>query len=114
MNTASYKVAVVGPEDVISGFRALGATVFNVENGLQAVTSINEARQATLEGTARYAIIMITTSIRDQIAEDDYQRLTRGTLPAIVTIPGLTSDPQAGEAKLRALAEKAIGSNILK
>ncbi len=110
-----YKVAVVGPKDLVFGFKALGATVMPAQDSNQALEVIAEAREQTISGgEEKFAVIMVTAGLAQGISDDDYKKITRGALPAVVVIPDLVSEKEAGERKLKELTEKAIGSDILK
>ncbi|MEX0672909.1 MAG: V-type ATP synthase subunit F [Candidatus Paceibacterota bacterium] len=117
--STQYKIAVVGPQDLVSGFRALGVDVFDAEKGETALEAIKKIKRMTSReqtGTndeARYAAVFVIDSLVNDIPEDEYLKATEGALPSVITIPGLNADKEAGTRKLRQLTEKAIGSDIL-
>jgi vacuolar-type H+-ATPase subunit F/Vma7 len=47
------------------------------------------------------------------IPQDEMDKVSSGALPAIVALPGIEGSHGAGVAKLKRLAERAIGSDIL-
>ena len=112
---STYKIAVVGPEDMISGFNALGVDVFFADNSQDTLTQIKSIRKETLseDGKEKHGVIMVIDSLIEDIPDDEYARITEGALPTLITIPGINSDKDSGTRKLRAMAEKAIGSDIL-
>jgi len=112
----NYTIALVGPEDMTSGFKAFGIDIFPAESADDALAHIKNIRaQAVSEdtNTKRYGIIMVIDSLLADIPADEYERISRGALPSLLAIPGITSETDAGTQKLRAMAEKAIGSDIL-
>lgn len=112
----NYNIAIVGPEDMVSGFNALGADVFSADNAEDALAHIKTFRKQTLDEESsgkKYGIIMVIDSLIKDLPEDEYARISEGALPTLLSIPGINSDKEAGTQKLRKLAEKAIGSDIL-
>lgn len=116
MPSTTYNIAVVGPADTISGFRALGVDVFDAHTADEAREHIIAIRRMTSgegEQNKPYAVVLVVDSLLAGLSDDDYKRLTTGALPALLAIPSITSDTEASTRKLRELAEKAIGSDIL-
>lgn len=115
MADKNYTIAMIGPHDLVSGFRALGAHIFNAENGADALNEIKKIKKITEseEDETRYAVVFVIDSLVRDIPDDEYQKATEGALPSVITIPGLNADKEAGSRKLRQLTEKAIGSDIL-
>jgi len=114
--TASYNIAIIGPKAIISGFKALGVTPFNAEEGVQALEILKKIKKDLDENTPdaqKFAVVIIIESIARDIPEGDMDKISDGALPAIVELPGLEKSHGAGVAKLKRLAEKAIGSDIL-
>lgn len=114
-DTQNYEIAVIGPEDVVSGFKALGVHVFDASDSETALATIKDLRQQTIrqEDGTNYATIYVIDHLLRDIPADEYEKVTSGPLPAVIAIPGLKADKEAGKRKLRALAKKAIGSDIL-
>ena len=114
--TTTHSVAIIGPGAIISGFRALGVTPFNVEEGEQALEILRQIKKDIEENTPdtqKFAVVIIIESIAKDIPKEDMDKISKGALPAIVELPGLERSHGAGVAKLKRLAEKAIGSDIL-
>ncbi len=112
----SYKTAIIGPKDVISGFKALGVVPFNAEDGEEALEIIKNIKKGISEESStieKFAVVIIIESIANQIPANEFEKVSRGALPAILTLPGLEGSTGAGVAKLKSLAERAVGSNIL-
>ena len=111
-----YKVAIIGPKDIISGFKALGVVPFNAHTGEEALVILKKIKKDIDENktdTDLYATVLIIENIMEEIPKDDKERLSHGALPAILALPGLEGSQGAGVAKLKSLAERAIGSDIL-
>ena len=109
-----YKTAIIGPSNVISGFKALGVIPFNAEDGETAVEILKKIKKdLQAETEARFAVVIIIESLANKIPKDEFEKISRGALPAIVVLPGLEGSTGAGVAKLKQLAERAVGSDIL-
>lgn len=111
-----YKTAIIGPKNVISGFKALGVVPFNAKNGedaLEILKNIKKEISKTSETSNKFAVVIVIESIANQIPSDEFEKVSRGVLPAILTLPGLEGSTGAGVAKLKSLAERAVGSDIL-
>lgn len=113
---STYTIAIIGPKDIISGFKALGVTPFNAEDGETALSILKKMKK-DVENTDstenKFATVIIIESIVQQIPIDEMDKISKGALPAVVAIPGLEGSHGAGVEKLRRLAERAIGSDIL-
>lgn len=109
-----YKVAIVGPKQVISGFKALGVTSFSAENSEEALRVLVRLK-ANVEGQVgeQFATIILIESLAAGIEAEDMERVMRGALPAIVLLPGVEGSQGAGVQKLKRLAERAVGSDVL-
>jgi len=115
MAEQSYKIAIVGPREVIFGFSALGVTPFDAENGEEALHILKELKKgdSSEEADLSYAVVLIIDTIAEQIPSDEFEKVSRGALPAIIALPGLEGSKGVGVEKLKRLAERAVGSNIL-
>ncbi len=109
----TYDIAIVGPGAVISGFKALGVHAYGAETGDEAVSIIRDMKKDLETGNAKkVGIVILIESIASHISPEDMERISRGALPAIVVLPGIEGSQGASVAKLKTLAEKAIGSDI--
>ena len=111
----SYTVAIIGPKAVISGFRALGVIPFDAEDSQTALDILKKIKRDLNDPNAseKIATVIMIESIAHDIPSDELEKISRGALPALVLLPGLGGSHGVGVAKLKALAEKAIGSDIL-
>ena len=110
-----YNIAVIGPEDVVAGFKALGVHVFDASDHETALSIIKDLRQQTIkdEHGTNYATIFVIDHLLRDIPSEEYEKVTSGALPAVIAIPGLKADKETGKRKLRTLTKRAIGSDIL-
>jgi len=111
-----YKIAIIGPEKVVSGFRALDVKPFFVETGDEALGTLKTIKKDLSDGDEtenKFAVVLIIENILQEIDPDELEKISQGALPAVVALPGTEGSTGAGVAKLKALAERAIGSDIL-
>lgn len=101
-----YKIAVVGDQDSVMGFKALGLDIFPAEEA-------EEARH-TLHQLARenYAIIYLTEQLAVQL-DAEVQRYKDQLTPAIILIPGKEGSLGVGMQNVSRAVERAIGADIL-
>ena len=109
-----YKVAIVGPKQVISGFKALGVTPFDATTSKEALEILETLKNNVEEQQGeQFATVILIESLASGIPQDDMEKVMRGALPAIVLLPGVEGSTGAGVEKLKRLAEKAVGSDVL-
>lgn len=115
-NNSGYKIAIVGPKDQILGFKALGlraVPVLNVEEAKNALYKLNEEKVSEEEDAKKaYAIIFILEELAMNIPQDDYKKLTKDALPAIIPIPGIKGTTGYGLERIKKMVEQAVGSDI--
>ena len=101
-----YKIAVMGDQDSVLGFKALGLEV------CPAATA-EEGRQA-LHRMAKenYAIIYMTEQLAAQMSAD-IARYKDALTPAIILIPGKEGSLGIGMAGVKTAVERAVGADIL-
>ncbi len=101
-----YKIAVMGDQDSVLGFQALGLEVCPVSNP-------EEARQA-LHHMAKenYAIIYMTEQLAAQLP-GEIARYQDALTPAIILIPGKEGSLGIGMANVKSAVERAVGADIL-
>ncbi len=112
----TYNVAIIGPKDVILGYKALGVTPFVSNNGSEALDVLQKIKHDIEKGekeVMKFAVVILIESIAKQIPVENMDRISQGALPAIVVLPGIEGSTGEGVAKLKRLAEKAVGSDIL-
>lgn len=101
-----YKIAVLGENDSVLGFSALGLDVFPVTE---------EDARDTFRSIARdgkYAIIYVTESFYELLSSD-IARFKDSPTPAVIVIPGQGGASGIGKAAIDDAVERAIGANII-
>ncbi len=109
MSNNEKKIAVIGPYDIVSVFRVLNIDCFNAGDKKEVLDKIMEVKEKE-----EYAVIMVVEDLLKNLEDDEKKILITGALPAILLIPSLYTDNNISEEKIRTLAEKAVGFNILK
>lgn len=111
-----YRIAIVGLKDQILGFKALGlktVSVFDAEEAKKALYELNEEKTGIEENAKKaYAIIFILEELAMKIPQDDYKKLTKDALPAIIPIPGIKGTTGYGLQRIKKMVEQAVGSDI--
>ncbi|HBB72004.1 MAG TPA: V-type ATP synthase subunit F [Ruminococcus sp.] len=101
-----YKAAVIGDTASVSGFAALGLSVFCETESGRISKLIN--RLAAND----FAVIYITEPAA-VLVEDTIKKYRSSKLPAIVLIPAIDGNTGNGMRALHEAVEKAVGSDIL-
>jgi V/A-type H+-transporting ATPase subunit F len=102
------KIAVIGGNDTVIGFKAVGLEACPASNALEALQAL---RELTKEGSD-YAIIYIEEKLAQQISHE-IDKYKDSPAPAIILIPGREGSLGLGQNALRAAVERAVGTNIL-
>ncbi|MCC8135665.1 MAG: V-type ATP synthase subunit F [Ruminococcus sp.] len=102
-----YKAAVIGSKESVSGFAALGLSVFPETERDKIARLIPELAKND------FAVIFITEAAASGVGDiiDKYRSCK---LPAIIMIPGITGNTGDGMKNLHVSVEKAVGTDILK
>ena len=101
-----YKIAVLGDQDSVLGFKALGLDVFPAE-------TVEEAK-STLHRLAKedYAVVYLTEQLA-RYMNDELARYKDDLTPAIILIPGKEGSLGIGMANVKKSVERAVGADIL-
>ena len=112
--TPEYKIAIIGPPDVVSGLRAVGAEVFPASNATHALAQMEYLRELTVDDTKPvvYAVVCVIEEVIQAADPTVYDRTVAGSLPAFVIIPGPTGSSGQAEARIKRLAEQAVGTAL--
>ncbi|MFY9114570.1 MAG: V-type ATP synthase subunit F [Dethiobacteria bacterium] len=103
---STYKIAVIGDQDSILGFKTLGVTTFPVTNAHAALAVLKKVVKQD------YAILFITEEIIRHL-EEPVAELNKRLLPVVVPIPNNKGTLGWGMGKIKENVEKAIGADIL-
>ncbi|MBN1494924.1 V-type ATP synthase subunit F [Candidatus Peregrinibacteria bacterium] len=118
LDNKTYKIAMVGSKDQILGFKALGLktiTANSAEEAREALFRLNgETVNLNNESRKKYAIIFMTEELAMQISKEDYKKLTKEALPAIIPVPGIKGTTGFGLSRIKKMVEQAVGSDIFK
>jgi V/A-type H+-transporting ATPase subunit F len=100
-----YKIAVLGDNESVLGFKALGLDVFPCDNSKAKDLLHDLAKQ-------NYAVIYITEQIAKEIKPeiDEYKD---SLTPAIILIPSKEGSLGIGMNNVRICVERAVGADIL-
>ena len=101
-----YKIGVIGENDAVLGFKALGFSVFPVENTQQAAKVLHELAKDD------YAVIYITEQTAVNIV-NDINQYREERFPAVIPIPGIQGSLGIGMQGVKKCVEKAVGADIL-
>ena len=110
------KIAIIGSKDQILGFKAMGITAAGANNVEEAKEQLyklaNETVEVEGEPKKAYAIIFILEEFAIQLPQEDYKKLTKEALPAIIPIPGVKGTEGYGLTRIKKMVEQAVGSDI--
>lgn len=102
----NYKVAVIGDTASVSGFAALGLSVFCETSPEKTAKLINRL------AANNFAVIYITEPAAAAVS-DTIKKYRSSRLPSIVLIPAIDGNTGDGMRALHEAVEKAVGSDIL-
>lgn len=111
----SYKIAIIGPTDTVSGFKALGVEAFPAQTAAEALEQLQKIKSLTVDPntTSPYAIVCVIEDLMLGVDQAEYAKVVSGALPAVVLLPGPEGSKGLAIERLRGLAEKAVGSAII-
>jgi len=114
---STYRTAIIGPTDVISGFRALGVDAYPATTGTAMLETLLRLKRASTEDVVasedKYAVVIVIESLVAEVPSEEWEKMAGGVLPAVVVLPGVEGTSGQGVRSLRRLAERAVGSDIL-
>lgn len=103
---AEYKIAAVGDQDSVLGFRALGLDVFPAGDAEEAKGLLHTLAKEN------YAIIYLTENYARDMGPD-IARYKDALTPAVILIPGREGSLGIGMANVKTAVERAVGADIL-
>ncbi len=101
-----YKIAVVGDQDSVLGFKALGLEVHSVDDVDQARKVVHDLARDNC------AIIYLTEQLAAQM-QPELDRYKEALTPAIILIPGKEGSLGIGMANVKTAVERAVGADVL-
>jgi vacuolar-type H+-ATPase subunit F/Vma7 len=113
--TNEYSIAIIGPSDMVSGFRALGVEAIDAQTGEAALEELRRVKKLTTDpgSEKKYAVVCVIEDLLTDIDQAEYAKVVSGPLPAVIVLPGPAGSKGVAIARLRALAEQAVGSAII-
>lgn len=113
--TNHYQIAIVGPTDMVSGFKALGVEAFDATTPAQALDHLRAIKQESNDPTTEktYAVVCVIDDVLRDVDQGEYAKVVAGALPAVVVLPGPAGASGVAVERLRLLAQKAVGSSII-
>ena len=100
-----YKVAVLGNQDSVIGFRAVGMTVVTIEKAAEVAAAIDKLI------ADQHAIIFITEDLA--LPNEAYLASSRNLkLPAIIPIPSLQGSNGSGMRLINESVRRAVGIDL--
>ena len=117
MAKETYNLAIIGTKDQILGFKALGVTAKAVSDFEDAKEKLFELTSETVdvgggETRKKYAIIFVMEKYAMKLTKEDYKKLNKEALPAIIPIPGISDTTGYGLERVKKMVEQAVGSDI--
>jgi V/A-type H+-transporting ATPase subunit F len=103
----THKIAAVGEEDIVLGFKALGIEIYPVDDPEATVAVVKQ-----LMNSPDYGIIFVSESMAEKV---EALRLEIGSrpLPSLVYIPGSQGSQGFAMQRIRKIIERAVGADIL-
>ena len=103
------KIAVIGGQETVVGFKALGLDTRPAANADEAKAILRELTHAKED---EYAIIYIEEALAQYMTEE-IDRFKDYPSPAIILIPGREGSLGLGQSALKAAVERAVGTDLL-
>jgi V/A-type H+-transporting ATPase subunit F len=100
------KIGIIGEKKSVLAFQALGIQTF----GVSGEEDLNIILQEI--GADDFAVIFVTEDIMQKYGPE-IESLMRGTLPAVLVVPGVSGVGQKGKESLKKIMERALGSDAL-
>lgn len=101
-----YRIAVMGDQDSVLGFKALGLEICPVDTPEQGREALHRFAKENV------AIIYMTEQLASQLTAD-IARYKDALTPAIIMIPGKEGSLGIGMANVTTAVERAVGADIL-
>lgn len=102
-----YKIGVIGDKQSVSGFLAVGLSVFPCDD----LEKARETLQKLVEKN-EYAILYITENYCRDMSQE-FEKFKDSQLPAIIPIPGMDGSYGVGVGRSKKAVERAVGVDII-
>lgn len=106
MSDQNYRIAVLGDQASVLGFKALGLEVYPTE-------TVDQAREALHRLAKENVAIIYMTEQLAQGLQSEIARYQDALTPAIILIPGKAGSLGIGMANVKTAVERAVGADIL-
>jgi V/A-type H+-transporting ATPase subunit F len=103
----THKIAAVGEEDIVLGFKALGIEIYPVDDPETTVTVVKK-----LMDSSDYGIIFVSESLATKVEAIVAESGPR-PLPSLVYIPGTKGSQGFAMQRIRKIIERAVGADIM-
>lgn len=101
-----YRITVMGDQDSVLGFKALGLEICPVDTPEQGREALHRLAKENV------AIIYMTEQLASQLTAD-IARYKDALTPAVIMIPGKEGSLGIGMANVTTAVERAVGADIL-
>ena len=100
---------------MVSGFQALGVEAHDATNSVEVLERLREIKKITNDPADQrtYAVVCVIDDVIRDVDQTEYAKVVEGALPAVVVLPGPNGASGVAVERLRALAQKAVGSSII-
>ena len=105
---SGYRIAVIGDNDRVVGFKALGLDVYPCEHAEQARSAFQRLRH----DKDNVAIIYMTEELAQEL-EREIASVADALTPAVILIPSKNGTLGLGMSALQNAVERAVGADIL-
>jgi len=106
MSEQKYRVAVIGDQASVLGFKALGLEVYAAQDPEEGRKVLHHLAKEDV------AVIYLTEQLAKHLTAD-IARYQDALTPAIILIPGKDGSLGIGMANVKSAVERAVGADIL-
>ena len=107
MKSMAKNIAVIGDNDSIKGFCAIGLDIYPCDDLSESAHLFRR-----IADSDNYAIIFLTEEVFNSV-EKERIRYEEKLTPAVIPIPGVKGNSDTGKKRLSSFVEQAVGSDII-
>lgn len=107
MKSMAKGIAVIGDSESIKGFCAIGLDIYPCDDPSSAAALLRK-----IADSDSYAVIYLTEELYN-LVEKERSRYEERLTPAVIPIPGVKGNSEAGKKRLSSFVERAVGSDII-